>query len=105
MMSYPLEKDKGKAFSIFWTVFQLGTFVGSVIALSINLKSGKLTAVATSTYLVSNISIYILITLDLEEATLNFLFLGLPRDNFHRDRLLLPRPRPEPCHPCRRLSR
>ena len=55
MMSYPLEKDKGKAFSIFWSVFQFGTFIGSVIALAINIQSGKLTAVSTSTYLVSTI--------------------------------------------------
>jgi drug/metabolite transporter (DMT)-like permease len=52
MMSYPLEKDKGKSFGIFWAIFQLGTFIGSVIALAINIKSGKLNSVATSTYIV-----------------------------------------------------
>ncbi|KAF8530012.1 MFS general substrate transporter [Hysterangium stoloniferum] len=51
MMSYPLEKDKGKAFSIFWAIYQFGAFIGSVIALGINIKSGKLDAVATTTYI------------------------------------------------------
>ncbi|KAF8517386.1 MFS general substrate transporter [Hysterangium stoloniferum] len=59
MMSYPLEKDKGKAFGIFWAMFQFGTFIGSVIALAINLKSGMLTAVATSTYIAFIIIIFI----------------------------------------------
>ena len=53
MMSYPLEKDKGKAFGIFWAIFQFGAFIGSVIALAINIKSGSLSAVSTSTYIVS----------------------------------------------------
>lgn len=52
MMSYPLEKDKGKSFGIFWAIFQFGAFIGSIIALAINIKSGKLTSVATSTYIV-----------------------------------------------------
>lgn len=54
MMSYPLEKDKGKAFAIFWAIFQFGTFIGSIIALAINLREGKLLSVATSTYIVSH---------------------------------------------------
>jgi hypothetical protein len=29
MMSYPLEKDKGKAFGVFWAIFQFGSFIGS----------------------------------------------------------------------------
>lgn len=53
MMSYPLEKDKGKAFAIFWAIFQLGAFIGSIIALAINIESGGLSAVSTSTYIVS----------------------------------------------------
>lgn len=53
MMSYPLEKDKGKAFSIFWAIFQFGSFIGSLIGLAINLREGGLTAVSTSTYIVS----------------------------------------------------
>jgi len=50
-MSYPLEKDKGKSFGVFWAVFQFGSFIGSIIALAINLKEGGLRAVATSTYI------------------------------------------------------
>ncbi len=52
MMSYPLEKDKGKAFGVFWAIFQFGSFIGSVIALAINIRSGKLSDVSTATYLV-----------------------------------------------------
>ncbi|KAF8530043.1 MFS general substrate transporter [Hysterangium stoloniferum] len=59
MMSYPLEKDKGKAFGIFWAIFQFGSFIGSIISLAINIKSGKLTAVATITYIVFIIIIFI----------------------------------------------
>lgn len=58
MMSYPLEKDKGKAFAMFWAIFQFGTFIGSVIALAINIKSGKLQAVSTSTYVVSSSHVF-----------------------------------------------
>lgn len=54
MMSYPLEKDKGKAFGIFWAIFQFGSFIGALIALAINIKHGGLSAVATSTYIVSS---------------------------------------------------
>ena len=53
MMSYPLEKDKGKAFAVFWSIFQFGSLIGSLIALAINIRSGKLSAVSTATYLVS----------------------------------------------------
>ena len=53
MMSYPLEKDKGKAFAVFWAIFQFGSFIGSLIALAINIQSGGLSAVSTSTYIVS----------------------------------------------------
>jgi len=50
MMSYPLEGDKGKAFGIFWAIFQLGSLVGSAITLGIEAKS-TLGAVSTSTYI------------------------------------------------------
>ncbi len=53
MMSYPLEKDKGKAFSIFYAIFQFGSLLGSIIALAINIESGQLAAVSNSTYIVS----------------------------------------------------
>lgn len=52
MLSYPLEKDKGKAFGVFWAIFQFGSFIGSIIALGINIDSGGLSAVSTATYLV-----------------------------------------------------
>ena len=35
MMSYPMEKDKGRAFTLFWSIFQTGTLVGAGIALGI----------------------------------------------------------------------
>lgn len=56
-MSYPLEKDKGKAFGVFWAIFQFGSFIGSIIALAINVRSGALSAVSTATYLVTLIVI------------------------------------------------
>ena len=56
MMSYPLEKDKGKSFSVFWAIFQFGVLIGSLIALAINIRDGKLSAVSTSTYIVSALS-------------------------------------------------
>lgn len=59
MMSYPLEKDKGKAFSIFWAMFQFGAFMGSIIALAINIRQGELDAVATGTYIAFLIIIFI----------------------------------------------
>lgn len=54
MMSYPLEKDKGKAFAIFWAIFQSGSLIGSLIALAINIRRGGLNAVSTSTYIVGH---------------------------------------------------
>ncbi|KAI0665814.1 hypothetical protein C8Q78DRAFT_1111437 [Trametes maxima] len=51
MMSYPLEKDKGKAFAVSRAIFQFGSFIGSLIALAINIRSGGLSAVSTSTYI------------------------------------------------------
>ncbi|GBE89260.1 MFS general substrate transporter [Sparassis latifolia] len=59
MMSYPLEKDKGKAFGIFWAIFQFGSFIGAVIALAINIRSGKLSAVSTSTYIAFLVIIFV----------------------------------------------
>lgn len=53
MMSYPLEKDRGKAFSIFWAMLQMGAFIGSIIAFAINIERGELQAVSTSTYMVT----------------------------------------------------
>ncbi|KAG6003375.1 hypothetical protein E4U21_002091 [Claviceps maximensis] len=39
MMSYPLEKDKGRAFTLFWSLFQMGTLIGAAIALGIEFHS------------------------------------------------------------------
>ncbi|KAI0634681.1 MFS general substrate transporter [Trametes polyzona] len=59
MMSYPLEKDKGKAFAVFWAIFQFGSFIGSIIALAINIESGELSAVSTSTYIAFLVIIFV----------------------------------------------
>lgn len=77
MMSYPLEKDKGKAFAVFWAIFQMGVFIGSIIALAINIRDGKLSAVSTSTYIVSS---YFILT----AFAFTDLRVGFPRDCLHR---------------------
>ncbi|OSX56942.1 hypothetical protein POSPLADRAFT_1158233 [Postia placenta MAD-698-R-SB12] len=59
MMSYPLEKDKGKAFAIFWAIFQSGSLIGSLIALAINIRRGGLNAVSTSTYIAFLVIIFV----------------------------------------------
>lgn len=50
MMSYPMEKDKGRSFSLFWSLFQLGTLVGAAIALGIEANS-TLPTISTGVYL------------------------------------------------------
>lgn len=50
MMSYSLEKDKGRAFSLFWSIFQMGTLIGAAIALGIQAHS-TLPSVSTGVYL------------------------------------------------------
>ncbi len=50
MMSYPEEKAKGRSFSLFWSIFQMGTLVGSAIALGI-LSNSTLPEVSTGVYL------------------------------------------------------
>lgn len=50
MMAYPLEKDKGRSFTLFWVIFQMGTIVGSSIALGIQAHS-TLPGVSTGVYL------------------------------------------------------
>ncbi|KAI9483405.1 MAG: major facilitator superfamily domain-containing protein [Benjaminiella poitrasii] len=49
MMSYPEEKDKGKYVAIFWSLFNLGGILGSVIALGLNLEN-QAGGVSTGTY-------------------------------------------------------
>lgn len=51
MMSYPEEKDKGRAFSVFWSIFTMGGVVGSVIALGVSVRDGKGLEVNTAVYL------------------------------------------------------
>lgn len=50
MMSYPTEKDKGRSFSVFWAIFQMGTLIGSAIALGIQFHS-TLPSVSTKVYI------------------------------------------------------
>ncbi|CAK9781601.1 MFS general substrate transporter [Cutaneotrichosporon oleaginosum] len=51
IMAYPLEKDKGRAFGIFWAVFSSGAVVGASIALGIQWKEGDMPNVSTGVYL------------------------------------------------------
>lgn len=50
MLAYPAEKDKGRAFGLFWSIFSLGGVVGASIALGI-LYTSSLPAVSTGVYL------------------------------------------------------
>ncbi|KAI8381564.1 major facilitator superfamily domain-containing protein [Radiomyces spectabilis] len=50
MMSYPQENDKGKAFSIFWMVFNLGATIGAAIPLG-NDWHNTSSEVASTTYI------------------------------------------------------
>jgi predicted MFS family arabinose efflux permease len=51
MMAYPLEKDRGRAFSLAWSIFQLGVLVGAATAVGIQANS-TLPNVSTAVYLV-----------------------------------------------------
>ncbi|KAH8553876.1 major facilitator superfamily domain-containing protein [Umbelopsis sp. PMI_123] len=51
MMAYPNEQEKGRFVSIFWTIFNLGGVLGSLIPLGMNLTSGN-SGVSTATYTV-----------------------------------------------------
>ncbi|KAL2784048.1 major facilitator superfamily domain-containing protein [Aspergillus keveii] len=51
MMAYPLGKDQGRAFSLAWSIFQLGVLVGASIAVGIQANS-TLPNVSTAVYLV-----------------------------------------------------
>jgi predicted MFS family arabinose efflux permease len=50
-MSYPTEKDKGRSFSVFWGLFQMGTLIGASITLGIQANS-TLPSVSTAVYTV-----------------------------------------------------
>ncbi|KND87114.1 hypothetical protein TOPH_08229 [Tolypocladium ophioglossoides CBS 100239] len=49
MMSYPMEKDKGRSFTVFWVIFQMGTLIGASIALGIEFHS-TLSTMSTGVY-------------------------------------------------------
>jgi len=51
MMSYPMEKDKGRSFSTFWAIFTMGGVIGSLIALCMQLNS-SMPNTSTAVYLV-----------------------------------------------------
>ncbi|KAL2654037.1 hypothetical protein R1flu_022165 [Riccia fluitans] len=50
MISYPEEKDKGKYIGVFWSIFNTGGVMGSLIPLIIEWNSGK-SSVSTVTYI------------------------------------------------------
>lgn len=51
MMSYPLESEKGRAFAWFWTIFNLGGVVGSLIPLGLNVNNPHGVGVQDGTYI------------------------------------------------------
>ena len=51
MMSYPLESEKGRAFAWFWTIFNLGGVVGSLIPLGQTVNSPEEMSVNDGTYI------------------------------------------------------
>jgi len=50
MMSYPLEKDKGRYVGIFWMIFNLGAVLGSLIPLAQTVNNSGNGAVGDGTY-------------------------------------------------------
>ncbi|KAL3685999.1 hypothetical protein R1sor_004021 [Riccia sorocarpa] len=50
MISYPEERNKGKYFGLFWSIFNMGGVLGSLIPLIIEWNSGK-SSVSTATYI------------------------------------------------------
>jgi len=38
-MAYPTESEKGRAFSLFWVLFQAGGIIGSIIPICLNWSS------------------------------------------------------------------
>ncbi|KFY02013.1 hypothetical protein O988_02399 [Pseudogymnoascus sp. VKM F-3808] len=51
MMSYPLESEKGRAFAWFWTIFNLGGVVGSLIPLGQTVNHRNELSVGDGTYI------------------------------------------------------
>ena len=50
MMAYPEEHNKGKFVAIFWSLFNLGGIIGSIIALALNVENQAGGGVSTGTY-------------------------------------------------------
>ncbi|CAO3633957.1 unnamed protein product [Cunninghamella blakesleeana] len=50
MMSYPRESEKGKAFSIFWMIFNLGATIGAAIPLGMNWETHDASNISQGTY-------------------------------------------------------
>ncbi|OBZ77667.1 hypothetical protein A0H81_02721 [Grifola frondosa] len=55
----PTREGQGKGIRAYWAIFQSGSFIGSLIALGINVRHDGLTAVATSTYIVFLVIIFV----------------------------------------------
>ncbi|KAL5365774.1 major facilitator superfamily domain-containing protein [Aspergillus floccosus] len=51
MMSYPLEKEKGKYIAIFWVIFNLGGVIGSLVPLGQNINNQSAGRVNDGTYI------------------------------------------------------
>ncbi|RDW66964.1 hypothetical protein BP5796_09713 [Coleophoma crateriformis] len=49
-MGYPCEDEKGKAFAVFWTIFQMGGVIGSIIPICLNWNS-KAGTVSDATFI------------------------------------------------------
>ncbi|KAJ5415193.1 Major facilitator superfamily domain general substrate transporter [Penicillium sp. CMV-2018d] len=52
MVSYPLEHQKGRFFTLFWSIFNVGSCVGSLIVLANSINERKNVNVPDSTYIV-----------------------------------------------------
>ena len=88
LMSYPPEKDRGKAFGVFWAIFQSGTLLGSIVALAINIRSGGTSAVSTATYIVGPVEFDVTSSLRWGSA-------GVSHHHLHGNGLCLPHFAPE----------
>ncbi|KXT09399.1 hypothetical protein AC579_8489 [Pseudocercospora musae] len=51
MMSYPLEKEKGRFISWFWMIFNMGGVIGSLVPLGQNIHSANNSTVSDGTYI------------------------------------------------------
>jgi hypothetical protein len=50
VLSYPVEKDRGRHFALQWSLLGLGAALGGLITLVQNLDSGGVQAVGTGSY-------------------------------------------------------